>query len=60
MGRKWDSVQKTGPTKSIGWSDTMRDIPKLAMSRYGIDYDMPVGIELKIGQNWLDLNPVEL
>ncbi len=41
-------------------SDTMRDIPKLAMSRYGIDYDMPVGIELKIGQNWLDLNPVEL
>ena len=26
--------------------------------RYGITYSMPVGIELKIGKNWLDLEPV--
>jgi hypothetical protein len=30
------------------------------MDRYGIEYDMPVGIELKIGENWLDLSEVEL
>jgi hypothetical protein len=30
------------------------------MNRYGIEYDMPVGIELKIGENWLDLSEVEL
>ena len=35
MGRKWDSVQKTGPTKSIGWRDTKRDI--------GIDGKPPAG-----------------
>ena len=26
--------------------------------RYGITYSMPVGIELKIGKNWLDLEPI--
>jgi len=25
-----------------------------AQKRYGIFYDMPIGIELKIGKNWLD------
>ena len=27
-------------------------------ARYGLEYDMPVGIELKIGNNWLDLSEV--
>ena len=35
MGRKWDSVQKTGPTESTGLRDTMRDI--------GIDVKPPAG-----------------
>ena len=26
--------------------------------RYNINYDMPVGIELKIGKNWLDMKGV--
>jgi len=26
--------------------------------RYNIIYSMPIGIELKIGKNWLDLEPV--
>jgi DNA polymerase I-like protein with 3'-5' exonuclease and polymerase domains len=26
--------------------------------RYGVDYDMPVGIELKIGDNWLEMETV--
>ena len=26
--------------------------------RYNIIYAMPIGIELKIGKNWLDLEPV--
>ena len=26
--------------------------------RYDIDYDMPIGIELKIGKNWLDMKGV--
>ena len=26
--------------------------------RYDITYSMPVGIELKIGKNWLDLEPI--
>jgi hypothetical protein len=25
-----------------------------------LTYDMPVGIELKMGKNWLDLHEVEL
>ena len=27
-------------------------------ARYGLEYDMPIGIELKIGNNWLDLSEV--
>ena len=30
------------------------------INRYGVEYDMPVGIELKIGKNWLDLEEVDL
>lgn len=38
----------------------MKSLPEETMNRYGIEYDMPVGIELKIGENWLDLTEVEL
>ena len=33
-------------------------IPEETERRYGIRYDMPVGIELKMGKNWLDLEEV--
>ena len=38
----------------------MLSLPFETMRRYGLTYDMPVGIELKMGKNWLDLHEVEL
>tara|TARA_R110002012_G_scaffold223771_3_gene395742 strand:+ start:323 stop:1306 length:984 start_codon:yes stop_codon:yes gene_type:complete len=38
----------------------MLSLPTETVNRYGIEYDMPVGIELKIGDNWLDLTEVDL
>jgi len=38
----------------------MLSLPTETVNRYGIEYDMPVGIELKIGKNWLDLTEVDL
>ena len=35
-------------------------LPQETKRRYGLDYDMPVGIELKIGKNWLDLEEVAI
>ena len=39
-------------------SECMLAIPRESKERYGIEYDMPVGIELKMGKNWLDLEEV--
>jgi len=36
----------------------MLAIPLETKKRYGVSYDMPVGIELKMGKNWLDLKEV--
>ena len=41
-------------------SEAMSCLPSETKRRYGLEYDMPVGIELKIGNNWLDLSEVEL
>lgn len=38
----------------------MLSLPFETSRRYGITYDMPVGIEIKIGKNWLDLQEVKL
>jgi DNA polymerase I-like protein with 3'-5' exonuclease and polymerase domains len=38
----------------------MKSLPEETVNRYGVEYDMPVGIELKIGKNWLDSEEVEL
>ncbi len=38
--------------------EAMLSLPRETMERYGFRYDMPVGIELKIGKNWLDLHDV--
>jgi DNA polymerase I-like protein with 3'-5' exonuclease and polymerase domains len=38
----------------------MLSLPFETSRRYGITYDMPVGIEIKIGKNWLDLQEVNL
>ena len=38
----------------------MLALPFETLRRYGITYDMPVGIEHKIGKNWLDLEEVKL
>jgi DNA polymerase I-like protein with 3'-5' exonuclease and polymerase domains len=39
-------------------SQSMLAIPQESLVRYGVEYDMPVGIELKMGKNWLDLEEV--
>ena len=39
-------------------ADCMLAIPTETLNRYGFEYDMPVGIELKMGKNWLDLDEV--
>ena len=38
----------------------MLSLPFETIRRYGLTYDMPVGIEIKIGKNWLDLEEVSL
>jgi DNA polymerase I-like protein with 3'-5' exonuclease and polymerase domains len=39
--------------------EAMLSLPEQTEERYGVFYDMPVEIELKIGNNWLDLSVVE-
>ena len=39
--------------------EAMLALPEETEQRYGVRYDMPVGIELKIGENWLDLDVVD-
>lgn len=39
-------------------AESMLIIPEESERRYGVRYDMPVGIELKMGKNWLDLEEV--
>lgn len=39
-------------------SQSMLSIADEAKNRYGVFYDMPVGIELKMGDNWLDTEEV--
>jgi len=39
---------------------SMLSIPEEVSKRYGINYDMPVDIEIKIGKNWLDTTEVSL
>ncbi len=41
-------------------ADAMMSLPEETISRYNVKFDMPVGIELKIGKNWLDLTEVDL
>ena len=41
-------------------SYAMRSLPEETMNRYGVEYDMPVGIELKIGKNWLDSEEIDV
>ena len=38
----------------------MLSLPFETIRRYKLTYDMPVGIEIKIGKNWLDLEEVSL
>ena len=38
--------------------DAMLSLPFETMRRYGVSYNMPVGIEIKAGKNWLDLEQV--
>ena len=51
---------KSSPLMSQVLSEAMLSLPQETKRRYGIEYNMPVGIELKMGKNWLDLEEVSL
>ena len=38
--------------------EAMMSLPEECKHRYNIDYDMPIGFEIKIGNNWLDMKEV--
>tara|TARA_R100000657_G_C4679620_1_gene127343 strand:- start:1857 stop:2594 length:738 start_codon:yes stop_codon:yes gene_type:complete len=38
--------------------DAMLCLPEETQRRYGVRYDMPIGIELKMGNNWLETKEV--
>ena len=38
--------------------EAMLSLPEECKLRYNIDYDMPIGIEIKIGNNWLDMKEI--
>jgi DNA polymerase I-like protein with 3'-5' exonuclease and polymerase domains len=40
--------------------EAMMCLPQETNRRYNVTYDMPVGIEIKMGDNWLDLHEVDL
>ena len=40
--------------------EAMLCLPQETHRRYNVVYDMPVGIEIKMGDNWLDLHEVDL
>jgi len=35
-------------------------IPKECKENFGVDFDMPIDIELKIGHDWLNSQEIEL
>jgi DNA polymerase I-like protein with 3'-5' exonuclease and polymerase domains len=38
--------------------EAMMSLPEECRRRYGIDYDMPISVEVKMGSNWLDTEVV--
>ena len=38
--------------------EAMLCLPEETQRRYGVTYDMPIGIELKMGSNWLETKEV--
>ena len=39
-------------------AEAMLSLPDECQRRYGISYDMPIGLEIKMGPNWLDTKTV--
>jgi DNA polymerase I-like protein with 3'-5' exonuclease and polymerase domains len=39
-------------------AEAMLSLPDECQRRYGINYDMPIGLEIKMGPNWLDTKTV--
>ena len=38
--------------------ESMMSLPQECQRRYGIEYDMPISVEVKMGPNWLDTDVV--
>jgi len=36
----------------------MQSLPSECQRRYGVHYDMPIGLEIKMGPNWSDTHVV--
>lgn len=39
-------------------AEAMLSLPEECETRYGVKYDMPIGLEIKMGQNWSDTHQV--
>ena len=39
-------------------AEAMLSLPAECQRRYGVEYDMPIGLEIKMGSNWLDTHDV--
>jgi len=38
--------------------EAMMSLPEECRRRYGVEYDMPISVEVKMGSNWLDTQVV--
>jgi len=38
--------------------EAMMSLPQECRSRYGVEYDMPISVEVKMGNNWSDTDVV--
>ena len=38
--------------------EAMLSIRSECLKRFGVDYDMPIGVELKLGTNWMEMETV--
>jgi DNA polymerase I-like protein with 3'-5' exonuclease and polymerase domains len=39
-------------------AEAMQSLPDECQRRYGVHYDMPIGLEIKMGPNWSDTHVV--
>ena len=59
-----DSLMADAPDPEVGFTagiiqKVFDDVPSLVSRCFNINYNIPMGCEIEIGKNWLDMNPYE-